>query len=71
MKFGKKQRGCLTVPVHRLLSRHLALRMIRIVLASELGFEAGYWRCVSLCELGMFFDDALNSSKVELLEGVI
>lgn len=34
-------------------------------------FKARYWRLVSLCELRMFFDDALDGSKVKLLDGII
>lgn len=42
-----------------------------VVLESVSGFEARYWRLVSFCELRMFFDDALNGSKVKLLDGIV
>lgn len=41
------------------------------VLESASWFVVGYWELVSFCELGMFFDDALNGSEVKLLDRVV
>lgn len=41
------------------------------VLESASWFEARYWELVSFCELGVFFDDALNGSKMKVLDRVV
>ena len=42
-----------------------------IVLESEARCKARYWRLVSLCELRMFLDNALDGSKVELFDRIV
>lgn len=34
-------------------------------------FRARHWRLISVCELGMFFDDALDGSKVKVLNRIV
>ena len=71
--------SCLTVPGHRLLSRHLGQRIIwrmiwgcsEVVLERGLRIGAEYWRLVSVCELRMFFDDALDCAEVKLFDRIV
>lgn len=46
-------------------------RCSETVFESATRFRARDWNLVSFCELGIFFDDALDGSKVKLLNGIV
>ena len=43
----------------------------KTVLESGSWFGARYWRLVSCCDLGKWSDDALDGSKVKLLDCIV
>ena len=49
----------------------MSWRCSKTVLESGTRFRARHWKLVSFCELGMFFDDALDGSEVKLLDGIV
>lgn len=47
------------------------LLLFKIAISSGMNFEARHWRLVSVCELRMFFNNALDVLRVKVLDKIV